>query len=145
MQISSRFPVALHLLACVDRFAEEYKVTSDFLAGSINTNPVVVRRLLTQLKAAGLVRVARGTGGVTLARAPEDITFLDVFRAVDAVDAEGLFHLHENPNPACPVGRNIHALLNEHFAAVERAMADELQRSTLAHLTDGVRRAEGEG
>lgn len=63
MQISSRFTLAVHIFACIDVFKDEYKVTSDFLAGSTNVNPVIVRKILGQLKAAGLVEVARGFGG----------------------------------------------------------------------------------
>ena len=68
MQISSRFTVALHIFTCVEVFKDEYKVTSDFLAGSINTNPVIIRKILTQLKNAGLIEVARGTGGITITK-----------------------------------------------------------------------------
>ena len=68
MQISSRFTIALHIFACVDTFKDDYKVTSDFLAASINTNPVIVRKILLQLKNAGLINVARGTGGITFTR-----------------------------------------------------------------------------
>ena len=63
MQISSRFTIALHIFACVEVFKDEYRITSDFLAGSINTNPVIIRKILTKLKSAGLITVARGTGG----------------------------------------------------------------------------------
>ena len=68
MQISSRFTVALHIFTAVDVFKDDYKVTSDFLAGSIGTNPVIIRKLLTQLKSAGLITVARGTGGIELTK-----------------------------------------------------------------------------
>ena len=60
MQISSRFTMAIHMFACIDTFTEQ-KMTSDFMAGSIGTNPVIVRKILQQLKAAGLVEVSRGT------------------------------------------------------------------------------------
>ena len=59
MQISSRFTLAVHIFACIDTFRDDYKVTSEFLAGSTNVNPVIIRKLLSQLKAAGLVSVAR--------------------------------------------------------------------------------------
>ena len=62
MQISSRFTLAIHILTCIETFKDEYKVTSDFLAGSTNVNAVIVRKILLQLKAAGLVQVVRGTG-----------------------------------------------------------------------------------
>ena len=69
MQISSRFTLAIHIFACVDTFKDDYKVTSDFIAGSTNVNPVIIRKILGQLKAAGLIEVARGTGGTTIAEA----------------------------------------------------------------------------
>lgn len=68
MQISSRFTIALHMFACMETFGNDYKITSDFLASSINVNPVIVRKILSQLKNAGLIEVARGTGGATTAR-----------------------------------------------------------------------------
>ena len=58
MQISSRFTMAIHMFACIDAFKEQ-KMTSDFMAASIGTNPVIIRKLLQQLKAAGLIEVAR--------------------------------------------------------------------------------------
>ena len=67
MQISSRFTMAIHMFACIDTFSDQ-KMTSDFMAASIGTNPVIVRKILQQLKAAGLIEVARGTGGVTILR-----------------------------------------------------------------------------
>ena len=63
MQISSRFTLAIHIFACIDTFGKEYKVTIYFLAGSTNVNPVIIRKILGQLKTAGLIEVARGTGG----------------------------------------------------------------------------------
>ena len=122
MQISSRFTVALHIFTCVEVFKDEYKVTSDFLAGSINTNPVIIRKILTQLKNAGLIEVARGTGGITVTKPLSEITFYDVYEAIEPVENGDLFHFHEAPNPKCPVGRNIHALLDDKLAAIQNAM-----------------------
>ena len=86
MQISSRFTVALHIFTCVDTFKDEHKVTSDFLAASINTNPVIIRKILTQLKNAGLINVIRGTGGIELTRDLKDITFYDVYQAIEPLE-----------------------------------------------------------
>lgn len=66
MQISSRFTLAVHVIICIDTFKNDYKVTSDFLASSTNVNPVIIRRLLGQLKNAGFVEVARGSGGASV-------------------------------------------------------------------------------
>jgi DNA-binding IscR family transcriptional regulator len=137
MQITSRFTVALHIFTCVEVFKDEYKVTSDFLAGSINTNPVIIRRILTQLKNAGLIEVARGTGGITVTRPISEITFYDVYQAIEPVENGDLFHFHESPNPACPVGRNIHALLDEKLKTIQNAMEAEMKRYTLEDLRAG--------
>lgn len=134
MQISSRFTLAIHIFACIDTFGNEYKVTSDFLAGSTNVNPVIIRKILGQLKGAGLIHVARGTGGTTVARPLEEITFFDVYKAVECVEGGSLFHFHENPNTNCPVGRNIHHILDDKLFRVQDAMENELASITLADL-----------
>lgn len=134
MQISSRFTIALHMLSCMDTFKEEYKITSDFLAGSIQVNPVIIRKLLSQLKNAGLIKVKRGPGGASIAKPLEEITFLDVYRAVECVEENTLFHFHENPNPACPVGRNIHNVLDGRLQRIQAALERELQSMTLADI-----------
>lgn len=136
MQISSRFTMALHVFCCIDVFGPTTKVTSELLAGSIGTNPVVVRRLLGQLREAGLVTVTRGSGGCQAARPLDQITLLDVYRAVEPVEEGELFHVHESPNPECPVGRNIEGLLAGRLEAAQRAMEQELAAHTLAELHD---------
>lgn len=133
MQISSRFTMAIHMFACIDTFTDQ-KMTSDFMAASIGTNPVIVRKLLQQLKAAGLIEVSRGTGGVTVTKPLSEITFLDIYKAVECTPDEELFHFHENPNQACPVGRNIHHVLDDKLAKVQEAMEKELATITLADV-----------
>lgn len=139
MQISSRFTVALHIFTCVDTFKDEYKITSEFLAGSINTNPVIIRKILTQLKNAGLITVARGTGGITPTRSLKEITFYDVFVAIEAVENGNLFNFHASPNPQCPVGRNIHTLLDDKLKAIQLAMENEMKKYTLDDLRSGIK------
>lgn len=133
MQISSRFTMAIHMFACIDTFTDR-KMTSDFMAASIGTNPVIIRKLLQQLKAAGLIEVSRGTGGVVITRPLDKITFLDIYRAVECTPDEELFHFHENPNYNCPVGRNIHRVLDDKLARVQEAMERELASITLADV-----------
>ena len=134
MQITSRLTVALHTLAVAEYFKGTQKTTSDFIAASVGVNPVVIRRILICLREAGLVDVARGSGGVSLKKRPEDITMLDVYRAVDCVGSDGLFHFHENPNPACPVGGRIHSALDGVLSGAQRAMEDNLSQTTLADV-----------
>ncbi len=80
MQISSRFTIALHIFTCAEVFKDQCKVTSDFLASSINTNPVIIRKILGQLSKAGLIKVLRGTGGIEITRSLKEITFYDVYK-----------------------------------------------------------------
>lgn len=134
MQISSRFTIAIHMFSCIDTFGESHKITSDFMAASINVNPVIIRKLLSQLKSAGLIEVKRGPGGVEITRPLEKITFLDIYRAVECVEEDSLFHFHENPNPDCPVGRNIHKVLDEKLVRAQNALEKELQSMTLADV-----------
>ena len=134
MQISSRFTLAVHIFACIDVFKDDYKVTSDFLAGSTNVNPVIVRKILGQLKAAGLVDVARGSGGASIPKPLNEISFLDIYNAVECVENGELFHFHENPNTDCPVGRNIHAVLDDKLMRVQKAMETELSSITLEDI-----------
>lgn len=138
MQISSRFTIALHIFTAVDVFKDDYKVTSDFLAGSINTNPVIIRNILTQLKNAGLIKVARGTGGIELTRELSEITFFDVYQAIEPLENGDLFRFHEAPNPKCPVGRNIHELLDEKLKDIQNAMEERMKEYTLLDLRTGI-------
>lgn len=134
MQVSTRFSMAMHTLLCIGYFSGKAKTTSSFIASSVNANPVVIRRLLGQLKEAGLVTVEAGVGGASLARPAGEITMLDVFRAVDSLDGGHLFDFHANPNPDCPVGRRVHAVLDGELADAQAALEHRLAQTTLADL-----------
>ncbi|MCI9380978.1 MAG: Rrf2 family transcriptional regulator [Dorea sp.] len=140
MQISSRFTLAVHIFACIDVFKDDYKVTSEFLAGSTNVNPVIVRKILGQLKAAGLVEVARGSGGASIPKPLGEISFLDIYNAVECIEKGELFHFHENPNAECPVGRNIHVVLDDKLMRVQKAMEAELSSITLEDVMRDTRK-----
>lgn len=139
MQISSRFTIAVHIFACIDTFEENFKITSDFLATSINVNPVIIRKLLSQLKSTGLISVKRGTGGTTIAKELDEISFFDIYNAVECVENGELFHFHENPNSNCPVGRNIHNVLDTKLEQVQNALESELKKITLKDVIQDTR------
>ena len=139
MQITSRFTTAVHILACIDYFGAERRVTSDFLAGSTGVNAVIIRNVLALLREAGIVRTRQGSGGAHLARPLDQITLYDIYKAVDCVDDEGLFHFHENPNAACPVGRNIHRALDFRLTAAQAAFETELKNVSLAQVAADTR------
>ena len=136
MQISSRFTIAVHILICIETFKDDYKITSDFLASSVNVNPVVIRRLLQQLKKAGIINVKRGSGGAYIEKPLDEITLLDVYNAVECIDNGNLFHFHENPISRCPVGSNIHAVLDKRLDSIQQAMEREMSSVTLQDIAD---------
>ncbi len=138
--MNTRFAVAVHILALLQS-QQGRPTSSEFIAGSVNTNPSLIRRLLTHLNRAGLTSAQMGTGGgATLARPAADITLRDVYRAVN--DAGGIMPLHERPNPQCDIGRNIQAVLEARVAAATRALEDELAGTSIADLAGAIARRE---
>lgn len=129
--------MAVHLLTLLAMFEGGEPLPSGYMAGSVNTNAVVVRRVLGALREAGLARSQEGAGGGWyLARSPREITLLDAYRAVEG---EPLFSLHNRqPNPACPVGRNIGGVLEDVFGEAESAMERRLAETTIAGMLEGI-------
>lgn len=142
MNNDTRLAVAAHILALLSFAGREY-TSSDLLARSVNTNAVVVRRLTGRLKKAGLVDIRRGVGGTTLNRKPEDITLLDVYKAVVPNAKAAPFYLHQNPCCDCYIGRNIHDALRAPFAKVQEAMREGLAKTTIAEIAAFIRKREG--
>ena len=134
MQISSRFTIAVHILECIKYFEGKNAITSEFLSGSIGVNAVIIRRIISQLKAAGLVSVERGKTGIISARNLDDVTLYDVYSAVEAVSSDGLFHFHANPNPKCPVGKNIHHALGEFLDEIQQSFEENLKAVKLSDI-----------
>ncbi|HKC66418.1 MAG TPA: Rrf2 family transcriptional regulator, partial [Pyrinomonadaceae bacterium] len=129
MPASSRFAIAVHVLALMAQTRDE-PVKSDFIASSVNTNPVVIRRILCSLQRASLVTSQTGAaGGSRLARSANEITLLEVYRAVE----EGrLLSLHrQRPNPRCPVGMNIEGVLDRLLCKAEAAFEGVLAEITV--------------
>ena len=140
MQISSKFTIGVHLLAVINYLGEDEKVTSSVLAGSIGVNPVIVRNVMGNLKEAGLISISQGKSGISLTKAPDHITFYDVYKAVDSVNEDGLFHFHENPNPECPIGRNIHKAMDSKLERVQMCMEEAMRKITLADVMTDIQR-----
>ena len=139
MQFSSRFTIAVHILLAVNEFEGQVKTTSYFLGNSVNVNPVIIRKTLGQLKDAGLVTVEAGIGGASLAKDPKKISLWDIFCAVED-KKEDLFHFHENPNPECPVGGNIHAVMDGKLKKFKRNLQKDLDDVTLQDLIKDLRK-----
>ncbi|MEX2400264.1 MAG: Rrf2 family transcriptional regulator [Rhodothermales bacterium] len=134
---SSRFAVGVHILALLQEGGGE-PVTSEYIAGSVNTNPAVVRRILSMLAEAGITTSRLGAGGgALLARPASGITLLEVFKAVEGCE---IFAMHRGePNQACPVGRHIRSVLEEVTGAAQRALEAELGDRTVSDVVQGVK------
>ena len=115
-------------------------MTSSFLAGSVGANPVIVRNVMGNLKESGIIDISQGKSGITLAKQLDEITFFDVYKAVDCINDEGLFHFHENPNMECPVGRNIHKALDDELFNIQSAMENQMKSITIADVVKRTRR-----
>ncbi|MGA5036303.1 Rrf2 family transcriptional regulator [Streptomyces capoamus] len=135
MAANSRLTIAAHALAwlALARRRGQEVLTSEQVAASVNTNPVILRRSLGDLRRAGLVTVRHGAGaGWSLAREPEAISLLEVYDAVDAQPPFGLHHTE--PNQECPVGKGIRPALSGVYGRVEQAMRQELAQTSIADV-----------
>lgn len=126
--INSRLAVAIHIMVLMASNPRE-TISSEWMASSVNTNPVVVRRIMGMLRKAGLLTSRAGKTGGVLTKDPAHITLLDIFRAVEP--KKDLFAVHEKPNPECPVGKNIQSALDVTFGRAQTAMEQELNSQTL--------------
>lgn len=128
---NSRFAVAIHTLVMLAAAAGK-PTSSDYIASSVGTNPVLIRRLMGELRAAGIVDSRAGaTGGFVLAKPAERVALDEVYRAVE--DAP-LFSRHGNANLNCPIGRAVGPLLDRVLGQAEVAMLHSLEHTTLADL-----------
>jgi Rrf2 family protein len=132
MSGNSRFAVSVHMLAYL-AYRQGAAVPSAEIAASVDTNPVVIRRLLSALVKARIVAAQKGaTGGFSLTTAPENISLLGIYRAVEPRPDHGLRHFA--PNHKCPVGAKIESILQTVFARTQAGMEAELARVSLAEV-----------
>lgn len=144
MSISSRFSVGVHILSLIDMNKEGVN-SSEYLAGSVNTNPALIRKIIGMLKKAGLVEVHPGIAGAKLAKELSDITLLDVYKAVNVVKDNELFSIHENPNPQCVVGRNIQEAINPILSSAQLALEKVLENITMEDIVKDIVEQENKG
>jgi Rrf2 family protein len=145
MKTSGRFAVAVHLLTLVALACDEDEgecLASERMAESVGTNPVVVRRILGFLREAGLVESHSGPGGGwRLARPPEAMTLLDVYRALG--EEPVLATRQAPPHPCCPVGPRMRGVLAPIFRKAEAALERELAEVTVGEVLEAVLAASG--
>ncbi|MBP9886835.1 MAG: Rrf2 family transcriptional regulator [Leptospiraceae bacterium] len=133
--MTSRFTIAVHILSLLDLNKGESK-TSEELALSVNTNPVVIRKILGALKKAGFIQIQMGQGGgASLSLESDKITLKDIYQVFE----EKLFVLHPNkPNAKCICGKNIQPILSEVFSETEQVLVNELSHKTIYQISSEI-------
>jgi Rrf2 family protein len=136
MAANSQFAMAVHILTMLAKSTEE-NIKSEYLARSVNTNAVVIRRLLGQLGHAGLVVSQTGAaGGTRLSKKPADIHLAEIYRAVACGE---VFALHpKSPNQDCPVGKNIESVLCNLQKEIDKTVGERLSRITLESVMETI-------
>jgi Rrf2 family protein len=139
MNTDQRFAISIHALTLLA--ANKDPLTSEMIADSVDTNPVVIRRTMAGLREYGIVDSKSGVnGGWRLLRAPETIQLRDVYRGLGDNDVLGV---HEHPNKHCPIGKKIKGPLLDIFASAQGAMVDSLSHYTIADVLKDVRSRAG--
>jgi DNA-binding IscR family transcriptional regulator len=137
MRTDGRFAMALHVLTLVAH-RDGDPVTSNYLSASVNTNPVIIRRLLLALQKAKLIKTAKGPrAGSRLSRSPARISLADIYRATKCSSSFGM--PRKRPNDDCPVGHCIGPLLKQIFLSAQEALERELEKTSLSAVLTEVR------
>jgi len=157
MKISSRFSTAVHIIVVIALMSKSQKITSSYLAECINVNPVIIRKILGQLKKSGLIDVESGKGGATLLVNPDELPLIEIYRAVDVTEEFSLFNSHNRQEVKCPVdckdcplesehsrgengtnevpgGCTIHVTVDEHLFNAQKAMEKSLEEMTIGKM-----------
>ena len=131
---NTRFATAIHILTLLAKDPQEW-LTSDWIAGSVNVNPVIVRKELINLKKSGLIESRQGkVGGVRIAKNPEQINISEIYESVK--NTEVLGKRNQNPNPLCIVGKDINKNLDILFGETDDLVFQFLKEKKLSDFTN---------
>ena len=134
MQLSVKCSVAVHCLIFIYEARDIARVTSGMLAESTGCNPVTIRSILSALKKAGIITVARGTGGAEMLRDPDEITLYQIYRALEPAGVTSLIGIHACQDRPCPVARNIRRVLEGPYEQIEDAVRTTMEGITLRSI-----------
>jgi len=127
--MNGRFPIALHILTLLSKTGDEL-MSSDYIAGSININPALARKEISNLRNLGLISSKEGkSGGYVLAKAATQITLADVYHAVKNQPVLGT--AKNTPNPDCSVGKQINKKLDELYDDLDKTLLKKLGSITI--------------
>jgi Rrf2 family protein len=134
--VNTQFSIAVHVLAAIAHYERAF--TSEILAGSVNANPVFVKRILVKLSKAKLAKTTVGkSGGYDLARSPKRISLFDIYSAVNPPNA---FAIHTYPeSKGCVVSRHIKEVMSDVLVGTQKAVDSDLRRTTLADVVSKIR------
>lgn len=135
MKFSSKLSDGVHILAYVDIYRNG-DLSSAAIAGSIESNPSLVRRMMSRLKKAGLLTSQPGVVAPKLGRPADEITLLDVYRAIE--DNQNLVHIDEKTNPKCIVGGNIQDTLTGIYQQIQNDAEESMSKVTLQYIIDDI-------
>ena len=136
--MDTRFSSAIHTLILIA--ASEKPMTSEDIARSVGTNASYIRKIIGSLKKKDIIESHRGISGYTLKLKAEELTLLQIYKAVNETEAIGLFDLHQNPNDQCIVGRHIKPVLTEMFMEMDEAIVFALSGKTLADCIGSIQK-----
>lgn len=136
MQLSMKCSVAVHCLIFIHETGDKVRVTSPLLAQSTGCNPVVIRNIISALKKAGLITVARGTGGAKLCREPSEITLYQIYSALEPDGLSSMIGIHACQERPCPIARNIHKVLESPYRKIEDSIRQTMESITFASMIE---------
>ena len=136
MHISTKCSVAIHCLVFIHEYGAKRKVTSVLLSLATGSNPVTIRNILSALKKEGILYVKFGTGGATINCPLSEINLYRICKAIEPDFLSKLIGVHALPSPLCPVGKNIHAVLDSSYKKIKEDLYRSLQRITMEDIID---------
>lgn len=134
MQLSMKCSIAVHCLIFIYEAKGKVRVTSTLLAKSTACNPVVIRTVISALKKAGLITVARGTGGAELCKDPSEITLYMIYHALEPDGLSSLIGIHHCEESPCPVAQNIRQVLRDPYQKIEDSVRKAMEDITLESM-----------
>ena len=139
--MDTKFSVAVHALILISE--SPTPMNSDQMAGSVGTNASYIRKVMALLKDRGIIASQRGKSGTRLLKRPEDLSLLEIYQAVNGDEVE-IFQIHQNPNPDCPVGKNIKQAVFPFLDEAERQLKAALAKDSLADVIDRLKQVAEE-
>lgn len=134
MHISTKCSVAIHCLVFIFEYGGKAKVTSELLSRSTGVNPVTIRNILSALRKDGILSIKPGSGGAMLQCSPQEISLYRICKVLEPQFLSKLIGVHPSPAELCPVGRNIHDVLDLSYQKVQRDLRVSLEQITLDQI-----------